>query len=477
MELSLDKSYPDCSACDLAAMIRSGATTAQALIDAAQTAAGQVNPHINALSQTDWDGARAYAASGAASGPFAGVPILIKETAAEHGKRWTFGSRGCASNIAPMTDGYVRRLLGLGFVPVGRTNVPELGLLDVTEPLLFGAARNPWNTDHTPGGSSGGASAAVAAGIVPFAHGNDGGGSLRAPASHTGLFTIKPTRRRLNVPYAGVGAQDWLPELVGTLGLSRHVRDIATVLAHIEPDPTSSTRFDSIEHTPLTRADGLRIGVNLVGLDGEQPDPDVLRSVEAMATLCRDLGFHLEPVDWPFDAPGFHEAFFDMWQLRTVATIKDYEALIGRAAGPGDLEPFTFGLAEGARRLPDTAAETIRAVFARSFAAMDGFFRRFDVLLTPVTAKPPVEIGYHDPGLRFDILFPRVKSNVVFTPLANAYGNPSMSVPAGMTPAGLPVGALFSVRPGRDGMLIRLAYALERAAPWAHLRPPVFADL
>lgn len=475
MERPLDKPYTECSACDLAGMVRSGATTALALIDAAQTAAERVNPRINALTLTDWDGARAYAARGVPEGPFAGVPILIKETAAEAGKVWSFGSRGCAGNIATATDGYVQRLLALGFVPVGRTNVPELGLLDITEPLLFGPARNPWNTDHTPGGSSGGASAAVAAGIVPFAHGNDGGGSLRAPASHTGLFTIKPTRRRLNVPYRAVGAPDWLPELVGTLGLSRHVRDIATVLEHIEPDPASRVAFDRVAHAPLTRAEGLRIGVILQGLDGAMPDPAVVQRIEEMAALCRDLGFAVQPVDWPFDGPGFHKAFFDMWQLRTVATIRDYEALTGRPAGPDDLEPFTFGLAEGARHLPETAAETIRDVFAGTFAAMDDFFRRFDVLLTPVTAKPPVRIGHHDPSLPFEIVFPRVTANVVFTPLANAYGNASMSVPAGMTPSGLPVGAMFSAGLGRDGLLIRLAYALEHAAPWAHRRPPVFA--
>lgn len=471
----MDKSYTDCSAVELAAMIRAGATTPLALIDAAQAAAEQVNPRINAVIQSDWDGARAIAETGAVTGPFAGVPILIKETAAEQGKRWTFGSRGCAGNVAPMTDGYVKRLLDLGFIPVGRTNVPELGLMDVTEPLLFGPARNPWNTDHTPGGSSGGASAAVAAGIVPFAHGNDGGGSLRAPASHTGLFTLKPTRRRLNVPYLAIGAPDWLPELVGTLGLSRHVRDIATVLEHIEPDPDCRLNFDSIVHVPLTKADSLRIGVTLTGLDGAEPDPEVARAITDMAALCSDLGFSVQSLDWPFDAPRFHEAFFDMWQLRTVDTIREYEALTGRIAGPQDLEPFTFGLADGARGLPETAEANIRAVFGATFAAMTDFFDGFDVLLTPVTAFPPVKIGHHDPALPFETLFPRVKRNVVFTPLSNAYGNPSMSVPAGLTDAGLPVGAMFSAAAGRDGMLIRLAYALEQAAPWAHRRPPVFA--
>lgn len=473
----MDKNYSDHSACELASLVRSGATTAHTLIDAAQAAAEQVNPHINALTHTDWDGARAYAASAPLAGPFAGVPILIKETAAEQGKPWTFGSRGCAKNVAKVTDGYVRRLLDLGFVPVGRSNSPELGLLDVTEPLLFGATRNPWNTDHTPGGSSGGASAAVAAGIVPFAHGNDGGGSLRAPASHTGLLSIKPTRRRLNVPYLGVGAPDWLPELVGTLGLSRSVRDIATVLEHIEPDPASPVRFDTIKHTPLNGSEGLRIGVILTGLNGEQADPEVARRVSDMAALCRDMGFAVENIDWMFDAPAFHEAFFDMWQLRTIDTIRDYEALIGRPADTNDLEPFTFGLAAGARALPATAAQTIRDVFHRTFVAMDDFFDDFDVLLTPVTAKPPVTIGYHDPSLAFDTLFSRAKQNVAFTPLANAYGNPSMSVPAGLTAQGLPVGAMFSAGAGRDGMLMRLAYALERAAPWAHLRPPVFATV
>ena len=473
----MDKKYSDCSAGELAAMVRSGATTPHALIDAAQTAAEQVNPQINAVIAADWDGARAIADGTALTGPFAGVPILIKETAAQLGKRWTFGSRGCAGNIAPMTDGYVQRLLDLGFIPVGRTNVPELGLMDVTESLLFGPARNPWNTDHTPGGSSGGASAAVAAGIVPFAHGNDGGGSLRAPASHTGLFTIKPTRRRLNVPYLAVGAPDWLPELVGTLGLSRHVRDVATVLEHIEPDPDCSLNFDSIVHAPLTRADDLRIAVTLTGLNGAQPDPQVARAVSDMAALCADLGFNVQTVDWPFDARRFHDAFFDMWELRTIDTIREYEALTGRAAGPQDLEPFTFGLAEGARGLPETAEANIRDVFGKTFTAMTDFFDTFDVLLTPVTAFPPVKIGYHDPALPFETVFPRVTRNVVYTPLSNAFGNPSMSVPAGLTSAGLPVGAMFSAAAGRDGMLIRLAYALEQAAPWAHRRPAVFANV
>jgi len=473
----LDRNYSDYSACELASLVRSGATTPQALIDAAQAAAEQVNPRINALTRTDWDGARTYAARGPLSGPFAGVPILIKETAAEQGKLWTFGSRGCAANVARMTDGYVKRLLDLGFVPVGRSSSPELGLLDVTEPLLFGATRNPWDTDRTPGGSSGGASAAVAAGIVPFAHGNDGGGSLRAPASHTGLFSIKPTRRRLNVPYLGIGAPNWLPELVGTLGLSRSVRDVATVLEHIEPDPASPVNFDTIVHAPLSGSDSLRIGVILTGLNGDDPDPEVVRQVTEIAALCRDLGFDVRHIDWMFDAPAFHEAFFDMWQLRTVDTIREYETLIGRPVETNDLEPFTFGLAAGARALPATAVQTIRDVFRHTFSAMDAFFDDFDVLLTPVTAKPPVPIGHHDPRLPFDTLFSRAKRNVVFTPLANACGHPSMSVPTGLTASGLPVGAMFSARAGRDGMLMQLAYALERAAPWGHLRPPVFAQV
>lgn len=473
----MSKSYSNCSAYELAEMVRSGETTPLALIDAAQAAAELVNPHINALTQTNWDGARALVTADVPRGPFAGVPILIKETAAEQGKQWTFGSRGCARNVAPMTDVYVKRLLALGFVPVGRTNVPELGLMDVTESILFGPARNPWNTGHTPGGSSGGASAAVAAGIVPFAHGNDGGGSLRAPASHTGLFTIKPTRRRLNVPYLGTGAPAWLPELVGTLGLSRYVRDIATVLEHIEPDPTSGLTFDRIVHAPLTRTEDTRIAINLTGLNGEVPDPEVAKAVTVMAEVCRDLGFQVQVVDWPFSAPKFHEAFFDMWQLRTVETITEYEALTGRPAGPQDLEPFTFGLAEGARRLPGAVEQTIREVFASTFAGMNDFFGRFDVLLTPVTASPPIKIGDHDPSLPFETVFSRVRRNVVYTPLGNAYGNPSMSVPAGLTPDGLPVGAMFSAAPGRDGLLIRLAYALEHAAAWAHLRPPVFANV
>lgn len=473
----MDKAYTDCSALELAEQIRRGAVTPLALIDASQTAAEQVNPKINALTQSDWDAARAFALKRDLVGPFAGVPILIKETAAEKGKPWTFGSRGCNDNIAPMTDGYVRRLLDLGFIPVGRTNVPELGLLDVSESMLYGPARNPWNTDHTPGGSSGGASAAVAAGIVPFAHGNDGGGSLRAPASHTGLFTLKPTRRRLNVPYLAVGAPDWLPELVGTLGLSRHVHDIATVLEHIEPDPSSSLTFDSIVHAPLGKAEALRIGVIPTGLNGEAPDPEVVAAVAEMAALCRDLGFEVTPTTWPFDAARFHDAFFDMWQLRTIDTIAEYETLTGHPARPDELEPFTFGLAEGARNLPGTAVQNIREAFATTFAAMDGFFGDFDVLLTPVTASPPVKIGYHDPTLPFDTIFPRAKRNVVFTPLGNAYGNPSMAVPAGLTSNGLPVGALFSAGLGRDGLLMRLAYSLEQAAPWAHLRPPVFANV
>ncbi|MXW72883.1 MAG: amidase [Chromatiales bacterium] len=406
------------------------------------------------LEQVDWDA------------PFAGVPFLVKETTPYPNLRLTYGSRWLQDHIAVDKDPLIQAFEKIGFVVVGVSNAPEFGLTDVTEPLLLGATRNPWNLARSPGGSSGGAAAAVAAGLVPFAHGTDGGGSLRAPASHCGVFALKPSRGR---PFAtpSLPGAEWLPDLVSRFGLTRSVRDAQGILAALskmsgyEMPPKVGQRHDN----------HYRIAATGIPLHAGDIDPAVARVYDAAVAHCRDLGHSVTTLEWPFDAHAMHTAFFGAWAGFAKAYIEFISQRLQRPIERLKLEPWTVGLLDIADALTGKERIRISSILHDAQIAHNDLFGDFDLLLTPVYAKPPPQIGEHHTSLPFHTVYKRVTRAVAFTPIQNVAGAPAVSVPFAVSDADLPIGVQFAAAPGQDEMLLQFASAVQASRPWPKFAP------
>ena len=479
-----------------AELVRRGEVSALELVDAAITRIEALNPTLNAVVTTQFERARATARARVPEGPFRGVPYLIKDLNDLAGVRTTHGSRMFAERIAERSAPYVQRTLDTGVIPLGKSNTPEFGGLATTESVLLGPCRNPWDPAHTPGGSSGGAAAAVAAGLVPFAHANDGGGSIRIPASCCGLFGLKPGRGRLepgdDLRGADIGAE---------LCVSRSVRDSAAMLAATEYRPrrnrgnassrsgsassrsgSASSRSGSglptatfppvgfITHPDKRR---LRIAFSTRTYTGAAPHPEVEAAAQRAAALTGDLGHHVEEAAPGIDGERFFEAFMTVWSSGAAARVAEAES---RGLDPKEvLEPWTLGLAELHRRQPDDTMAAALQNFNQMERIYRAFFSRYDVVLTPTLAAPPVLVGEQAPTVEFATLYERVHDWVAYTPIHNATGNAAMSVPLGWSHGGLPIGLQYAAPRGGEGTLLALAYELEEAAPW-HDRWPALAS-
>lgn len=453
-----------------AELVRKREVSASELVEAAIERIEALNPRLNALTCNLYDQARAKARAHG-DGPFAGVPFLIKDLIGVAGVVNTAGCRALADFVGQASPPLVRAWESAGLIPLGLTNTPEFGLIDTTEPVLHGPTRNPWDVSRSPAGSSGGSGAAVASGMVPMAHASDGGGSIRLPASHNGLFGLKPSRSRCldaGVPPMPFG----LPDLGVDHVLTRSVRDSAAMLAVTEDPATALGRVGRVT-TSLKRK--LRIGLIRPGAGGALAEPAVDEAVLASAKLCETLGHHVEETSWPFDAAQFTDAFIAEWQLVAAGSVAQACAAVGCAADAEHFEPWTLELAgRGAAMSPERLGE-VAAVLAGASLALARFFETYDVLLSPVMAHPPKKLGEHATHLPFDELFARVSENVGYTPPFNAAGAPAMSVPLAWTDGGLPVGSQFGAAVGGEGLLLSLAYRLEEARPWAGRWPPVSA--
>jgi amidase len=450
------------------------------LVEAAIRRIEQLNPTLNAVVTPMFDDALERASGALPEGPFTGVPFVLKDlTAQQAGVRYTEGSSFLADYVSTHDQELVLRQRRAGLVVVGKTNAPEFGILPTTEPRLFGATHNPWDTGHTPGGSSGGTAAAVASGMVPLGHGNDGGGSIRIPASCCGLFGLKPTRARNPL---GPALGDALNGLVCEHAITRSVRDSAALLdATAGPDVGDPYPAPTPER-PYAQEVGaepgrLRIAFSTTAATGVAVHEDCVRAVRETARLCGELGhevFEFEPED--VDGGGLSEAFIMLYVAGVAATIAAWATLTGRTPAAEDFEPLTWAMREmGAARSP---VDYLLAVghlqlFSRQVAR---WYAGFDVWLTPVLAEPPLPLGTFDAPPDMP-LFPLMRAGawVPFTPIANITGQPAMSVPLHWNDAGLPVGSQFVGRYGDEATLFRLAAQLEQARPWAHRRPPVFA--
>ncbi|MEP0070521.1 amidase family protein [Pyruvatibacter sp.] len=465
----------------LAELVRKGEVTAGELAEEALSRIEKHNPTLNAVVTDMADQGRQIAGDideGDAAAPFAGVPFLLKDIMGDfEGVATQYGSRFVAGNPAPMHSTLTTRFLAAGLVPLGKTNVPEFGLLPVSESALYGPARNPWNPDHTPGGSSGGSAAAVAAGIVPLAHANDGGGSIRIPASSCGLVGLKPSRARIpQGPMIG----DAMSGLTTDLVVSRTVRDTAVALdiaAGPEPgDPYFAPHHDGIWSEDVgTRPGNLRIGFTTKTPGGTPVHEECAKAVTNTAKLLESLGHHVEEASPPLDNDMMQEAFMAIWATGVTQQIEVQNVLFGRTPNQGDLEPLTIGLWEAGKQI--SGADYLNAVamlqiMSRSVAQ---WHDEYDLWLTPTLGEPPLRIGTvdineGDPQKAFEPIL----DYVPFTPIENATGQPAISLPLHWTPDGLPVGVHFAGRAGDEATLIRIAAQLEQAQPWIDRHPPIW---
>ncbi len=463
-----------------AELVRTKEVTPAELVAGAIARMEKLNPQLNAIIHELYDRARAEAAGALPDGPFRGVPFLLKDLGAElAGTPFSEGLVFAGDYRSSVTQELTQRYIDAGFVICGKTNTPELGILPTAEPRRFGPSRNPWQTEHSTGGSSGGSAAAVASGMVPAAHGNDGGGSIRIPASCCGLVGLKPTRGRNSLaPQYG----DLMGGLVCEHVLTRSVRDSAAILdataGPVPGDPywAPPRRGPSFAAAAAAPPPRLRIAVQTASPTGSDVHPDCVAAAHAAATLCESLGHHL--VDAPLDVDGdaFIGDFVNAWAAGNAWAIADWEARLGRAATEDDLEPLSWALVALGRSL--NAAQYLTAVqgLQKATRQIAASFETFDVLLTPTLAEPPAPLGTFDspPGEPLAGLF-RAATYVPFTPPFNVTGQPGISLPLHWNAAGLPIGVQFVGRVGDEETLLALAGELERAAPWAGRRPPVAA--
>jgi amidase len=463
---------------ELAALVRGGELTASELVEASLRRIAAVEAQVNAFVDVDADGARA-AASAIAPGdarPFAGVPIAIKNNRAVRGLRLTRGAQLTGDATARYDHNVTRRLRDAGFVVIGTTNMPEWGILPVTEPRRFGPTRNPWDLRRTPGGSSGGSAAAVAAGMVPIAHGNDGGGSLRIPAACCGLVGLKPQRGRVSLaPEAGEHflIQDGV--LTRTVGETAALLD---VLAGPEPGdaswapPPSLPFAEQAESEPGT----LRIGVTtLMPLLEADLHPACERAAIDAAALLASLGHEVEHVQPPWQRPGLLDLFAKAFGPAVCSSIGAAAAAIGREPARSDMEGLSWALWQASLEVDAVQAELARYALQSFARAIVMWSERFDALLTPALAQPPLRIGELDAdGPDPLTTFERSGRFTPYTAICNVTGSPAISLPL-YEHDGLPVAVQLIGRPAGEGALLSLAAQVEAAAPWAGRRSPLAA--
>lgn len=481
--------YRKHDALSLASLVKTRQVTSRELLEAAVERLEAVNPALNAVVHRCYDRARERLADISLDAPFAGVPFLVKDLdGVLAGEPYTASSRALAGYVPQTGSELFARYERAGFGIFGKTNTPEFGILAVTESDLRGPCRNPWNPDHTPGGSSGGSAAAVAAGIVPVAHGGDGGGSIRIPASCCGLFGMKPTRGRMPLgPESGEGWNGFVVPHV----LSRSVRDSAAILdATHGPDlgapyvaaPPARPFLEEVAASPGR----LRIGLVGGSLFGRTIGADCAAAVDHAGKLCASLGHTVDEITLPFHRDALVRAYLVVVSAGVAFQVENAARLTGRPARPEDFEGATWFLAQVGRSLTAFDLEDARVTFQLATRKIAAATARYDVLLTSTLAHPPAKVGelttkaWERAGLALMRAIPargllekalETMSQTALektpnTMLFNMTGQPAMSVPLAWNGAGLPIGVQFVGRLGDEATLFRLAGQLESAQPW-----------
>lgn len=461
----------------LGQLVSKGEVSALELAEIAIGLIEKHNPALNGVVQKAYDMAREAAKAGLPQGPFAGVPFLLKDiNALCVGLSTRQASRLFADVVDDHDSELTIRYKKAGFNILAKTNAPEFGILPTTESLVYGPARNPWNTDHSTGGSSGGSAAMVAAGCVPLAHANDGGGSIRIPAAACGLVGLKPTRARTPL---GPDLGDALGGLVCDNVVSRSVRDTAFALqVTAGPDigdpywapPPKRPFTDALEGTKRP----LRVAVGKTDFLGNPLHADCVAAIEKTAKVLEDMGHIIEEGVPAAPAEMVSQAFMTLWTAGMAALANGAALMGGKIAGPDTLEPMTLALVEAASKTTASDYIIAQVMLQRISRFIAQFFEGYDVLLTTTLTRPPERIGF------FDVTSPDFAATLdkaahyVNTPVFNFTGQPALSLPLHQNAAGLPVGVQFVGRFGDEDTLIAIAADLERAMPWAGRKPPVW---
>lgn len=457
------------SALELAELVRSGQVRSRELVEEALHRV-EDNKDLNAFTLVHAEAAlaEAEAIEPGDKRPFAGVPIAIKELAHVAGERYTLGSDLTGDYICPFDDHVVRRLREAGFILLGRTNSPEFGIVPVTEPRRFGPTRNPWNTDVTAGGSSGGAAAAVAAGILPVAHGSDGGGSIRIPAACCGLVGLKPSRGRIS---AGPALGDSFLSTNGAL--TRTVADSAALLDVLAGYETGDATWaappsEAFAVTAARAPRRLRVAMMVTSPIGTIVDPTNVQAVYDTAELLTSLGHRVEEhTPAGLAAPELFHAFNVLYAGSIAANIEYAARLGGRAVDAGSIEHLSWGFYEHNKALTPAHYVGAMSLLQQHARTIISSFSTYDVLLTPSLGQRPLPIGTIDINGDSREEFRKAGAFTPFTAVWNTTGQPAISLPLYQGADGLPLGVQIVGPPLGEGLLLSLATELEAARPWA----------
>ena len=457
----------------LGQLIATRQISAAEALEAALARLAEVNPKINAVTMDLSERARREAATPAGAGPLAGAPFLLKDLGPTlAGTPTTLACKLYKDDIADKDSALTAAYREAGLIIFGKTNTPELGLEPVTEPVMFGPTRNPWDLARTAGGSSGGAAAAVAAGIVPAAHASDGGGSIRIPASCCGLFGLKPSRGRVSHAPKDEGWGGFST----THAVTRTVRDSAVLLdIGCRPQP-GDPYWAAPPDRPFAEAAArdpapLRIAFTTAAFSGDGIQSECAEAVRAAARLCESLGHHVEEATPPID----RAALSNTGVIVSASVAADFDAVAdrrGRPIGEDELEPITFGTYQRGRAVSGSAyIRALRAVHA--YGRLIGqFFERYDILITSTLGSPAIPIGaLHGDPPDLDGYAQRLFAFMPNTQVFNVTGQPAASLPLAWSRDGLPIGVQFTARHSEEALLLSLAGQLERAEPWAGRRP------
>lgn len=469
--------YEQFDAIGLAGLVHRREVSAGDLLETAIALSAERNPAINAVLFEDEVRGRQAIVDGLPAGPFEGVPFLLKDLNMPcSGLPLTNGSRLFAENAPAYDNEMVTRYKNAGLVIFGRTASPEFGLTTTTESRLHGTTHNPWNLLHTSGGSSGGASAAVAAGILPIANASDGGGSIRIPAACAGLFGMKPTRGRTP---AGPDVGEGWAGMSTVHAVSRSVRDSAALLdATSGPDigaPYWATSPAEPFADAVARSDPgkLRIAIQTEAFNGAPTEPQCAEAAEAAAKLCSSLGHEVEEAYVTFDLDRLARSNNTIIGANIRALVLDRVEQLGRDLAEDDLEPVTYQMVMRSGSVAaDAYVRAVRGIHSTG-REVARFFEDYDVLITPTMATPPLELGRLSLGRTDSGFVQDIQRTTGYTGLFNAAGNPAMSVPLVWNDAGLPIGVQFAGRYGAEATLFGLAAQLEQAQPWKDRRPAI----
>ncbi len=466
-----------------AQLVRDGEATPTELAEAAIARIEATNDEVNAVIHPLFEEGLAAAGGELHDGPFRGVPFLLKDLgAAFAGQPLHLGMQYLKDRDfrAPIDSYLAQRFRQAGLVTIGKTNCPELGILPTTEPRAYGPTRNPWDTGRSAGGSSGGSAAAVAAGMVPFAHANDGGGSIRIPASNCGLVGLKPSRQRTTEgPLIG----DVMSGLTCELCVSRSVRDTAALLEAVHGPAPGDPYVAPPPLRPYTEEVGadpgrLRIALWTETVIERDADPEVVAAARAGAKALEGLGHAVEEPDLSvLRSIDLVQPFLVRWAAGQAQILDQFSLVTGNPIGPDDVEPLTWALAEIGRRHHSgeyLAAIGQHQVMSRMFAGVHE--SGFDLILSPTMGEPPPPLGsFDDSGPDPMAAFERAFIDGCFTAAMNATGQPAISLPLHWSEDGLPIGVQLIAPLGREDLLLQVAAQLEQAVPWADRMAPLFA--